>query len=62
MTDFFFEMARRIPVKELAKGFDYILEQATTTDLICLTMKENIFFTVSFRRKGEYSIPEEQNR
>lgn len=26
MTDFFFEMARRVPVKELEKGFDYILE------------------------------------
>lgn len=26
MTDFFFEMARRVPVSELEKGFDYILE------------------------------------
>lgn len=26
MTDFFFEMAQRVPVKELEKSFDYILE------------------------------------
>lgn len=53
MTDFFFEMARRVPVKELEKASIISSKQATTINLICLTMKENIFFTVSFRRKEE---------
>ncbi len=34
MTDFFFEMARRVPVKELEKGFDYILEASYNNDIL----------------------------
>lgn len=47
MTDFFFEMARRVPVKELEKGFDYILE-ASYNDKSYLSdnEREYIFYSL----------------
>ena len=47
MTDFFFEMARRVPVKELEKGFDYILEASyDNKSYLSDSEREYIFYSL----------------
>ena len=53
MTDFFFEMARRVPIKVLEKGFDYILEASYDNKSYLSDNKREYIFTVSFRQKEE---------
>ena len=53
MTDFFFEMARRVPVKELDGDFDYITESSYDNRYYLLESQREYIFCSLFRRKKE---------